>query len=202
MTARERFESSMTEAKDLLGLFRALKEIVVATLDLSDILRASLVFGVGALDSYVHTKLVDELVDRSGKNPPVLTNRALGLNIRLETFLSTVNSGSLEEQVRKLVTEVLSWQTFQRSERIVEALKLLKHGNFWEFAAAQSATSQQDLIAGLDEVVDRRNAIAHEGDRGEISPTDWRRRPINDVYVEKSHQMIVKLVDCMEKYLA
>ena len=139
MTARERFESSMTEAKDLLGLFRALKEIVVATLDLSDILRASLVFGVGALDSYVHTKLVDELVDRSGKNPPVLTNRALGLNIRLETFLSTVNSGSLEEKVRKLVTEVLSWQTFQRSERIVEALKLLKQGNFWEFAAAQSS---------------------------------------------------------------
>jgi hypothetical protein len=192
----------MSEAVDLLGLYRALSTLVIKSLDLSDILRASLVFGVGALDSYIHSKLVDRLVGQIRAGIPPLTNKALNLNVRLEVFLATLRSGTLEEQVRDAVGESLSWQTFQRSDRISDALKLLKPGSFWEFSAKKLGLTIDELTLRLDKIVARRNSIAHEGDREEVSHSVWKRRPIDDVEVEKSHQLIGQVVDCVEEYLA
>lgn len=95
----------------------------------------------------------------------------------------TTNIGLFENEIRKN----LGWQTFQRPEKIKEAISIFSNIQLWQQVAISLGQSEQNLKNQLDLIIDRRNMIAHESD---IEPIYKTRRPINDLDVINTIEFI------------
>ena len=140
---------------------------------LSEILRFSIVAGVSALDRYLH----DLVVEKSWK---LLTRKEEDVPKELATLgLSALSTRKALNRLKKnpkarpghivkqaVQTAVHAQFTFQGTNQVTKAAKLLGIDDFWaQVAAAMPGTpSAGEAQATLTEIVKRRNQIVHEAD--------------------------------------
>jgi len=172
-----------------------LKATTTNALDLSDILRAELVLAVSALDYYIHEIVRFGMLEiYLGKRAP--TASLLKFNVTLEGVIqsfakmndvSREESKSMVEYVDWLDNEIRNrhgWHSFQRADKIAEAIRLISKDQLWQEVAENLQQSPQDIKQSLDLIVNRRNQIAHESD---MDPTSIDSRwPIDEPMVEES----------------
>jgi hypothetical protein len=103
---------------------------------------------------------------------------------------------------RWLDTEVRirnSFRSFQRADRIAEALRSITERKIWEEIAINLGGNAKDIRAELNIIIDRRDKIAHEADM--IPNYPGNRWPINESMVNDAVNYIEKIANSIYEVL-
>ena len=100
--------------------------------------------------------------------------------------ISTTQRVTFKSEIRKR----LGWQTFQRSDKIKDAIALFNSIQLWQQVSVAMSDTEQNIKNRLNLIVDRRNMIAHEAD---IEPIYNTKRTISNADVTGSIDFIEKL---------
>lgn len=177
---------------------------------LNDLLRASIVFGVSALDRYVHERVVKGLVPalraslktgqftREQKEFSLPAWKALEMLSRLRTN----RNARPANEIRKYAQEVLHKRTFQSWREIEEAFHLIGVNDFaGQVQTAYRTDNLNSVKEKLSQIIKRRNYIVHEGDLVRHQRAgSVRRRRIERGEVEHSLDFLddfVAKLDCI-----
>lgn len=180
-SAHSRFAANLVRARDLQALFVKLKANTTGVLDLSDILRASIVSAVSALDNFVHE------ITRLGmleifKNTRAKTDAFHRFSMSMENVLLVVANPSDSRWLENEIRKQHSWLSFQQPDKIADAIRLISNKKLWEEVAEHIGIDTKSAKTRLELIVDRRNKIAHEADMDPTSP--GARWPIDEVLVK------------------
>src|SRR5690606_28605053 len=175
---------------------------------LEDHLRAALIFGVSALDRYVHERVVKGIVPALRQSSLTKQQEELSLpvttalQIAQETVAARRNGQANRPAniVRKKVQELLHKRPFQSYRDIEYAFNLLGIKNLTgQLQAAYGAPDLKAVKSELNHIAMRRNQIVHEGDilrhaRG--GTVKWH--PITRKYVSDSLDFLDSFVGHLE----
>lgn len=177
---------------------------------LADLLRAALTFGVSALDRYVHDRVVRGIVralrgrdllgpQRRLAMPAVYTLQICKVITKARRQNQAVRPAN---EVRKRIQELLHQKPFQSWKQIGDAFQLLGVRSFptqVERSFPGRRLTADQIRKQLNDIVDRRNRIVHEGDlirraRGGAGG----QRPVSKAYVDASLDFLDDLVDSLD----
>lgn len=200
LTALNLFHENIRRSRDLVAIFRAMQAHTTVALDLSDLLRAALVMSVSALDHFIHETVRGGMLEahrgERAKTPAFLRFRVT-LQSVLETPLSPDPDLWLDGQIR----EQFGYQSFQRPDRIAEAVRHITEVSLWNEVARLLGTDSGAVRDRLTLIVQRRDKIAHEAD---IMP-DFAgqtvypilRSPINDAMADGAINFIEQVAEAI-----
>lgn len=156
--------------------------------DTSSILRSCIVLSVSAIDHLIHELTLIGMKEIYNGTRPI-TTRYSNHNVSLG-FMSAITSipplVTFESEIRKN----LGWQTFQRPDKIKDAIALFNSIQLWQQVASALNDNEIYIKNQLNLIVDRRNMIAHEAD---IEPVFKTKRPISDSDVTTTIDFIEKI---------
>lgn len=159
-----------------------------SVVNIDNIRRSCIVLIVSAIDHLTHELVIAGMLDiYTGNRPP--TNRYDSHSVSLgfvRLLHSTTPPWGFENEIRKN----LGWQTFQRPDKIKEAISLISPIQLWQQVSVKTGISEINIKKQLNLLVDRRNMIAHEAD---IEPIFKTKRPINDTDISESIDFIEKI---------
>ena len=180
ITAHDRFTANIDRARDLRALFANLTASTSGALDLTDILRASIVSAVSAFDAFIHeiskTGMIEiykgtrPRTDAFGRFPVLMQNVLVGIATPGDTKW-------LEEEI----VRQHGWLSFQQPDKVADAIRLFCGKDLWRDVGIQLAIDAKSAKNRLSLIVDRRNKIAHEADMDPTSPGS--RWPIDELLV-------------------
>ena len=185
MAAHLEFQHNIESAKNLTEMYselrrrRGLGERGRLPPDHEELLwlpRSAVVAAISSLDAYVHAVLYDRIPRalRSDAIPEALCDSMSDvLEIRNGKHFRVVFAIISKKKIYGALTKhlrdtKLAFQSYQRPEKIIEAYKLLGYADIFELVANMwrgPETSSGDIKRRLVNFVNRRNQIAHEGDR-------------------------------------
>lgn len=177
---------------------------------LDDLLRASLVYGVSALDRYVHERVIKGFVSAYRAAELTKQQREFQVPVTLSmAVIDRVRAAQRENravrpanEVRKAVQETLHKRPFQNWREIEYAFCLLGYKNLARTLRDTHGLSVEECEAiqeQLNKIARRRNHIVHEGDLarhqrgGQVRPRD-----ITPKFVTESLDFIDDLVSKLE----
>ena len=193
------FTANLESAKHLGIIFEAFSDKVTEAIQLDELLRAEIVFGVSALDCYIHDvvrigmkKLLTSVDEPNGfQNFGVSMHFVKGL---LQASNPQDRLTLFDQEVRRLH----GFKSFQKAENISQGFALIGVRRLWDKAAVEFGIPAADVKTKLNLIVDRRNKIAHEGD---IDPTlgVGNKYPIDLAMVSNAIDFIGELVAVIHK---
>jgi len=194
--AIEQFRVNVSRVRSLGSLRSAIENQTTAALDLSDILRAQLVLAVSALDDFVHEEVRQGMMEiwrgRRIETPSFKRFPVSLENVRLAAF---PGDDWLQTEIRLHH----NWRSFQRSENIAEAIRLISDLRIWDEVANHLGRPANETRERLDLIVERRNKIAHEAD---IDPTrPGERWPIDQKLVDDAIDFIEKVCEAINRVI-
>lgn len=140
---------------------------------LDDVLRASVVLGISALDRYVHERIVKRIVTAlrsrglSRHQEEFMVPATLALELSAD-LLKAQKGGKLKRpanEVRKALQKTLHKQPFHSWREIEHAFALIGITDVaGQIQSAARLSSIKPMQRQLDHIVRRRNEIVHEGD--------------------------------------
>src|SRR3989339_1822021 len=148
------FNENLKKVCDLGGIANAVGILTHGSLDLSDLLRAQVVFTVSALDQVVHEFIRVGIIESfSGIRVKCdLLNRRFSefqvIDTQTEIGISELNQ--LDARIR----ELHSYKTFQRPKKIAEGFSLISKGDIWEKVAKELNFPEVDIVKRLELIVD------------------------------------------------
>jgi len=156
--------------------------------DTSSILRSCIVLSVSAIDHLIHELTIIGMREIFTGARPVTTkynshNVSLGF---MNAITSTPPLVTFESEIRRS----LGWQTFQRPDKVKDAISLFDSLQLWQQVALVMGATENGVKNQLNLIIDRRNMIAHEAD---IEPIFKTKRPISDIDVLTTIDFIEKL---------
>ena len=162
------FERNLDRAKYLVELEESLKTITTEVMDLSDLLRAALVLGVGAFDHFIHEHVRTEMLAvHSGFRPR--TPAYERFHIPMGVVTTALTKPGAAEWLDEAIRANHGWKSFQHPRKIADAIKLISPVRVWQEVADELGRDPSSVKTQLMAIVDRRNKIAHEAD---MDPTD------------------------------
>lgn len=170
-TSNSRFLNNLDRADNLVGIHGSLSDTVTEALDVSDILRGSLVMAVSALDLFVHGLVRIGILDACrGRIHQTKSFRkfAVPLGTLLGTRDPLLELAWLEGEIRLQH----GWRSFEHPQKIAEALRLVSDDNQWAECGRRMKISASEVQTGLASIIDRRNKIVHEFDVNPIDPIE------------------------------
>lgn len=193
---------------------------------LSDLLRAALALGVGALDRYVHERAVQRVISALGATKLTQQQQDLAIPVvyALEAARRAVRSsvkrtsvayekqedtpGSVAKvqcrpanEMRIKIQDYLHTMCFQSWREIYHAFALLgiTDVNAQIINQHRIGNLKKDVEARLNEIVRRRNLVVHEGDLIRHKRAGKvRLQPIGSSFVKESLDFLDELVDMLE----
>jgi len=199
-SAIDLFRISIARVRDLIAVHNSLKAQASSVLDLSDMLRASLVLAVSALDYYIHEVVrIGMLEIHRGQRPepPAFS----GFQISLGNARAGINAGQnidswLEDEIRQRH----SYKSFQQPNAIADAVRLICDKKLWEEVSMNMSRPAKDIKQKLILIVDRRNKIAHEADIDPSYPIG-DRWPIDELLVNEAVDFLEQVVESIHHIL-
>lgn len=161
-----------------------------------DLLRASILFTMGALDAYIHQIVSENMVKfiklnlkRGKKNPNNLVKLTKIVDMFKKTFdpidyLVIFENDRPYVQLRKKFDQELFLRTYESTDQIQKAFALFAINNFWDEFKRSGTNRQKNTVLEkipkqLDALFDRRNQIVHEMDRNRSRRKKGKRRSIS-----------------------
>ena len=186
--AIEQFRTNLLRVRNLGSVAEAVDFQTTQALDLSDILRAELVFAVSALDQFVHEVVrLGMLEAYRGIRPR--TQSFLAFQVSLGGVLDGLDSGNGEQWLEDQIRDRNSYRSFQAPDKIADAVRLVSEVQLWNEVANRMSMSSQEARETLQLIVGRRNQIAHEAD---MNPSPYEARFSID------RQMVTEAVEFVE----
>lgn len=197
LSAIEQFRENIIRVKHLGGINQAFRSMTTSAIDTSDILRAQYVLALSALDHYVHeiARLgMLEIFDGKRTASPAYLRFRISFSCLDAT--QTLSRSNLEAEIRIQHGFV----TFQRPDRIAEAIRLFSEVKLWDSVGKRTNTHPESIKQRLTLIVDRRNKIAHEAD---LDPTYPKARwPISESDLGDVIEFLVRVVEAIHLEIA
>lgn len=190
--AIEQFRRNIEEARNLGQLYTVLSRKTTSALNVTDLLRAELVFAVSAIDQYVH-----ELV-RIGMLECCAGGRAQAqafgrFQVTLQGVMGAINPPSpvawLDDEIRTRH----SFQSFQHPDKIADAIRLISDVPLWDEVAKGMGMKPKEVKQRLVLIIERRNKIAHEADVDPSFP--GKRWPIDAPMVDDAVRFLSEIAE-------
>lgn len=194
--ALNRFRENLDRSRSLAGLAASLSKLTTEAVDLTDILRASLVLGVSALDNFVHEFVRLGILEVNQGNR-LATDAHLSFKVPLYAVRIAIGDTSKDEWLDLAIREAHSWLSFQQPEKIADAIRLMSAVQLWESVSREMGMTAKGVKTQLNAIVDRRNKIAHEADMDPTNP--GHRWPIDEALVEEALDFLDKLTAAIFK---
>lgn len=207
------FLHNIRYVRELDSLYLFLKNNQQLSNDLSDLLRAEIVYAVSALDKLVH-ELVRIGMIQSFNGQRVKTNKFEGFTISAKT-LDKIKETAIERKLnperppladelpeywfeREIILKH-KYVSYQMPLNISDGLSLIwKEEHKWQRIARLMAIDEKDTKTQLETIITRRNQIVHEADLIQ----NGLRNDISDIDVRDSVDFIEKLgnaiFDCVK----
>ncbi|HVI30179.1 hypothetical protein [Hansschlegelia sp.] len=171
------FETSVGEAKHLTSLYEYLSAQVRVPYPFEDLLRAQVVYAVGAFDKLMHDIIrIGMLEIFTGVRQP--TPKYLAETISLEFHGSLVAATVApaippkELLFERQVATKLGYISFQQPDNVASGLALIwPEQHKWAAIAAAMGLPAGTVATKLKLIATRRNAIVHESDMDPLSNT-------------------------------
>ncbi len=190
MTHQEVYRQNCIWADGLGQLYLALRPQITKAVDLSDILRAELVFSVSAFDAFIHDLVLTgmgEIFDgtrprtdsfrQQKKNAAERFNCAVG-SLPREAFLFHIQDRN------RLVS-------FQSVKSISAAIRSINNIDVWVEVAKRRGVDKEPMEGQFMLIVERRHVIVHQAD---ILPVlGGIRNPIDHDQVAQSQEFLITL---------
>lgn len=187
------FEKTIERSLNLAELTQPVEIILKAkptnaNVDASDILRASLVLGVAAMDSYFTDVFAEHFIryiQKNGSNDKIVSILEKA-NFSTEVFLELLAMDRPYRRLRTRIDEYLSKCTTQNTTVIDELFIAFRIKNFSQNIS--KLKRRKRLISSINSAAKRRNQITHEGDINShgkinrITEIDVKRK-LNDIVV-------------------
>ena len=195
--AKSLFTQNIESSKTCLKLYKAIESLNPAGVDVSWVLRAGIVFAVSSLDAYFH----DKIRYRSG------TYKVNSLPKSLETFPITLSDIAVYQRytkrpgnfVRQVLVKHFAVRPLQKKDDIAKALKIVEIENLWATIEPHSPNREKALKL-LEDLISRRNGIAHEGDREHSRRSGKLVRPITEKELDEAIKLVTAFVYRIEHY--
>ena len=193
-TAIEQFRANIERVRNLGSLTKILDSQTTQVLDVSDILRAELVLAVSLLDHYIHEIVRIGMLDAyKGDHPR--TPAFLGFGITINSVLQAIPNSEGEAWLEQEIRNRHGHMSFQNSEKIADAIRLISEAHLWNEVAAHIGSTGADVRQRLDVIVNRRNQIAHEADMNPSYPQ--MRWPIDEQLVDGAIGFIEQIAEAI-----
>jgi len=200
MAAITTFESTIERAGHLVEIHKTLASRGKPPAHYSDILRAAVVLSVAAMDGYFHDLILDNvtpcIVTRNGKDLPGKLIEIIKKQASHEKLIEIFHRDRSRAHVRRLVMEELSDKTFQNVGKIEEALKIIGVDDIWIDVGKELECSKAEAKEYVQEYVERKHRIAHEGDKKKKGPGP---QSITRPYAEEAVCKINDFVNAIDK---
>lgn len=188
------------DSKDAVVVLRdgaALDEDDFTESQLSDLLRASIVMAVSALDAYFHSKTLAFIVKSAtkGDSMPKSLSKA---TITVADFVGATRFKRRNQGLRNAFQRSLGFQSLQQPKNIEDALSLIGIEKFWSGVAARIGNPVEDIKKELTQIVKRRNQIAHEGDLSQSKKARNKPHDITPGLVQSSLDFLDQLIKTAE----
>ena len=192
------FNANLRQARDVLGLAVTIDVQTSGVIITNDLLRASLVAGVSALDHYVHEIVRELMIEIADGNRP--STEAFR---RFPTTTDVTMRAAQALSARRWMDEAVRHQhghlAFQHPDKIADAIRLVWDGELWPTVATSLGKDAGSMKRQIKLIVGRRNRIVHETDRDPTPPHD--RWAINRSDVEQSLSTIESIVSTIDRIL-
>jgi hypothetical protein len=203
MRARSAFESSIKRAESLVDLhknsFPAGRP--PAKGEPPDILRAAVVFAVGAMDSYFHDKIIENVmrvIDNcasGGSGFPSNLMEVFKPKLTPEKTLMLLYRARPDEEIRKIISEHVAERTYQDPGRIEKGLQLIAIKDIWKSLRKElRLPSEKKAKEYVMPYIERRHQIVHEGDLYKSKKHRHRLRPISRPFAQKCVEEVRRYV--------
>ena len=192
--AFDQFCENLARARSLAGLAQSLSSLTTPVIDLSDILRASLVLAVSALDHFVHEFVRLGMLEVHRGNRPT-TEAYLSFRVPMSATREAITDTGRDEWLDQAIRETHSWLSFQHPDKIADAIRLMSNVRLWEQIASELGMTSRTVRTQLGAIIDRRNKIAHEADMDPTNP--GYRWPINEVLIQDAIDFIDKVAQAI-----
>jgi len=185
------FERTIERSLNLIVLQKPTERIIIAhkttsQVDSSDLLRAALVLGVAAMDSYFTDIFAERFVPYLKKKGPnqAMVDLLQEAGLGVETALKIMIMRRPYRRIRTLVEDHLEKKTTQETNKIDKLFLVFALKNFTEHIARLK--KRRTLLRSVTNAVKRRNKIVHGGDinsRGKLNPitTEDAKHKLNDI---------------------
>lgn len=167
LQAYQQFEANITAIKELDALYAHLHNTLQLPNDLSDLLRAELVYAVSALDKLIHDLVKTGMTETfiGSRNP---TNKYKNFSLSMST-INDIRSATIPPAEVIFGSEVFNKNktlSFQKPDKIADALSYIwNESHKWQSITSQlGLTDQKAVREKLKAIVDRRDQIVHEAD--------------------------------------
>jgi hypothetical protein len=181
--AHSQFLANMSRARDLRAPFVALKATTAGALDLSDILRASIVSAISAFDAFIHEIVRIGMLEIYQNSRPKTV--AFGrFTVLMDTLLLGVTTPGSTQWLADEIRRQHGWLSFQQPDKVADAIRLFCGKELWKEVGTRLGIDAKSAKNRLALIVDRRNKIAHEADMDPSSP--GARWPIDETLVEEA----------------
>ena len=192
--AFDQFCENLARARSPVGLAQSLSSLTTPVIDLSDILRASLVLAVSALDHFVHEFVRLGMLEVHRGNRPT-TEAYLSFRVPMSATREAITDTGRDEWLDQVIRETHSWLSFQHPDKIADAIRLMSNVRLWEQIASELGMTSRTVRTQLGAIIDRRNKIAHEADMDPTNP--GYRWPINEVLIQDAIDFIDKVAQAI-----
>jgi hypothetical protein len=177
--ARDVFDENIQRARAMCDIFIVFKKSTTPALDLTDLLRAAVVQSVSAFDHLIHELIrigVGQIINALRPVTPAYLKLRLPLQTLMMLIQNPMDIGPLDQEVRTYY----SWQTFQRPDKVADAIRLITERPLWDDVGARLGMTAADVKTRLSAIVDRRDKIAHEADMDPTDPAGKARWIMNE----------------------
>lgn len=198
---------TLTRARELLAA-AASADLPAQVAD--DLRRLALVMAVASIDAYMHRLIVSRAYEQE-KLPGKLAGLGVSFSEALaqadESVAARRKGKDIRPRVRlkRVLRDRLLRETFQRSSDVADALAMAGKSGKWQDIADAMAGSWEPktLKDRLDGVVDRRNAIVHEGDYERLDrPQTARLVPIDHADASAAVEFVAEPVDAIHTVIS
>lgn len=158
------------------------------------IFKACIVLAISALDHYIHEIVKYKILlifDGRAPKTPSYNNFIVSLQCVERAIRSPESLDWLEEEIKHRN----SYKSFQRYEKIAEAVKLIYTGNIWDELSELLSIKKADLKRQLDDIIIIRDDISHQD--GSTSP-DFEKKEItsNVIFIR---DLVLKIHETLNK---
>jgi hypothetical protein len=210
LTAKDAFDEQIRSCRELNAVYNHLKTGLSFPQDLSDLLRAQIVYSISALDKFIHEVvkkgMVEVFENRRSKTKTFHSfGISLGTLMKIQEVSSiTIPQASEETPIYWFEREIIVKHkslSFQAPDKISEALSLIWaeehkwqkiHLNITQPIGSLPSMTENEIKTYLKNIVARRNQIVHEADINILLNT-------KDMIEEAEVNNIVQFIDSLGK---
>ena len=152
------------------------------------------------ISTFIHSLLIHQAIEILNNNRPHTESfykLVVGLD-SVKLFIRSNDINDILKIIEKEISENLAWRSFQRSDKITEALKMISDEKIWEKISQITKIKSQDIKEELNLIIKRRDSIVHEADFDVVNRCQYA---IDETSAKRSVNFIIKLAHLIDSII-